>query len=212
MHTEPWSAWLEHTVEAGRRESSPTSPAAPQVLGAVPPARLATAMLTSAAGGPSGGPALSAAAARDAADEALVSRLDWLREWAEGVAEGDPDDSCRHGWGSLEGCWCSPCPDPRCWQLAPGLEAAHAAGPAPVAAPAACAICRASAQLRLPPPPCCRVVSRCSWLTRPLQDDGGWRAEAAGAPGSGGSRSPGQRPAGIPPGERLTAAAARNGR
>lgn len=71
-----------------------------QVLGAVPPARLATAMLSSAAGGPTAGIALSAAAAaRDAADEALVSRLEWLRGWTEQVAEKDADDSCRQeGW------------------------------------------------------------------------------------------------------------------
>ena len=64
--------------------------AAGQVLGAVPPARLATAMLGAAAGG-----AGALAAPRDAADEALVARLEWLREWAQGVAGGDPDDSCR---------------------------------------------------------------------------------------------------------------------
>ncbi len=72
-----------------------------QVLGAVPPARLATAMLSSAAGSASPSVALSAAAAaRDAADEALVSRLEWLRGWTEQVAEKDPDDSCRQGDGS----------------------------------------------------------------------------------------------------------------
>ena len=49
-----------------------------QVLGSVPPARLATAMLNSVAGGGCGG---GAAAARDAADDALVSRLEWLRGW-----------------------------------------------------------------------------------------------------------------------------------
>lgn len=62
--------------------------AAGQVLGAVPPARLATAMLGAAAGS-------QLAASRDAADDALVSRLEWLREWSEGVAASDPDDSCR---------------------------------------------------------------------------------------------------------------------
>lgn len=66
--------------------------AAGQVLGAVPPARLATAMLSAAAGG-NGGQVLSAGG--DAADEALVSRLEWLREWAAGVAENDTDYSCR---------------------------------------------------------------------------------------------------------------------
>ena len=68
--------------------------AAGQVLSAVPPARLATAMLGTAVG--SAGVALSAAAAaRNATDDALVSRLEWLRGWAEGVAAGDTDDSCR---------------------------------------------------------------------------------------------------------------------
>lgn len=68
--------------------------AAGQVLAAVPPARLATAML-GAAGGGGGGPLLAGAPPGDATDDALVSRLEWLRGWAEDVAAGDTDDSCR---------------------------------------------------------------------------------------------------------------------
>ncbi|KAL4458913.1 hypothetical protein ABPG75_013778 [Micractinium tetrahymenae] len=66
-----------------------------QVLAAVPPARLATAMLGAAAGGGGGGGLSAAAAARDATDDALVTRLEWLRKWTEGMAAGDTDDSCR---------------------------------------------------------------------------------------------------------------------
>ena len=88
--------------------------AAGQVLGAVPPARLATAMLGAAAGGAGGAPAVlpAAVAARDAADEALVSRLEWLRQWVESVAEQDTDDSCRRvlPWLAVAslagGLWC----------------------------------------------------------------------------------------------------------
>jgi telomere length regulation protein len=69
--------------------------AAGHVLGAVPPARVAAAMLTAAAGGGSGTGWPAAAAASDVAEEALVSRLEWLREWVEGVASHDTDDSCR---------------------------------------------------------------------------------------------------------------------
>jgi hypothetical protein len=51
-----------------------------QVMGALPPARLAGAML-----GGSG----------DAADNLLVERLDWARSWAEAASTSDTDPQCR---------------------------------------------------------------------------------------------------------------------
>lgn len=50
------------------------------VVGALPPARLAGALV---------------GAQRDAADAHLVERLQWLQSWAAGVAAGDGDDNCR---------------------------------------------------------------------------------------------------------------------
>jgi telomere length regulation protein len=74
--------------------------AAGHVLGAVPPARLASAMLGAAAGGGGG-------ARATAADEALVPRLEWLRSWVEGVARQDTDDSCRCVFGGgVVSVWC----------------------------------------------------------------------------------------------------------
>lgn len=178
---------LLHAGHCGRHvRECPHTPAAPQVLGAVPPARLATAMLASAAGRPGGGAALSVAAARDAADEALVSRLEWLREWTEGVAERDPDDSCRRGGGRWRAAsWWRPCADPRCWWPLP-------------AAGASCRCMQASPCLLLVP--AAVPLPSCRWQAYLfLQDDGGWRAKAAGAPGSWCASCSGQRPGSIPP-------------
>jgi len=54
--------------------------AAAQVLGAMPPARLAGALLGQE---------------RDAGDRALVERLQWLHSWLTAAGAHDADDSCR---------------------------------------------------------------------------------------------------------------------
>ena len=168
-----------------------------QVLGAVPPARLATAMLSSAAGSAPAGVALSAAsAARDAADEALVSRLEWLRGWTEQVAEKDPDDSCRQGnaWvdagtgiqalpmrAAVSGVCRELVACSHSWRAALMSEAGFGS---------------IGLHLIAPPPP----------APVPLQNDGGRCAQAAGQPGGRGACSPGQQPAGVSAGQRLSAA------
>lgn len=53
-------------------------------MAALPPARLASAMLAAEGGGGS-----------DAQDSGLVSRLEWLRGWTQRAAESDADATCR---------------------------------------------------------------------------------------------------------------------
>lgn len=56
--------------------------ASSQVLVALPPARLSSAML-------------AAASSADCQDAALVARLDWVRQWADSTTESDTDEGCR---------------------------------------------------------------------------------------------------------------------
>ena len=62
-------------------------------MAALPPARLSSAML-------------GALGSADAQDAALVARLEWVRQWADTVAESDADEGCRK---MASACRCARC-------------------------------------------------------------------------------------------------------